>query len=190
MLRFVYNIFRAEISRAGLRSKPSAESWVEPWVSSLTALPNRTKPRPGPKPRQVRRAEPYDKSSRIPSPEPRANPQLSPMLGPELGLSRAPSWAKSSIEPISRFPSRLKPSPSYEPRWAEPQIVNRAEPYWVGPRSLISRASSWAGPWATRDEPRAVERAESPCLEPRNEPESSPTTIWSRSEPSSEPSRA
>ena len=29
-----------------------------------------------------------------------------PMLGPELGLSRAPSWAKSSIEPISRFPSR------------------------------------------------------------------------------------
>ena len=141
-----------EMSRAGLRSKPSAEFWVEPRVSSLTGPSNRTEPRPGPK-HQAKQSEPswaQDKPSWIPNPEPRANPQLSPELGPELSLSRVPSWAKQSIEliPDSRAESQAQPEPRVD--------MSRA------PNSESSRA--------------ALSRS------PR-------TTIWSRIDPSSEPSR-
>ena len=114
-----------------------------------------------------------------------------PMLGPELGRSRASSWTKSSIEPISRFPSRVS-SPARATSRDEPSpkyVVNRAEPYWVGPRAVISRASSWAGPWATRDEPRAKSSEPSPRVSSR---ETSPSQAEQRSgaEASRAPSQA
>ena len=33
--------------------------------------------------------------------------------------------------------TRIKCSPSHEPRWAEPQITNRADPHWADPRARI-----------------------------------------------------
>ena len=103
---------------------------------------------------------------------------------PSSELSQVEHWADFPIPEPS-----LKPSPSYKPRWAEPQIVNRAEPYWVGPRAVISRASSWAGPWASRDEPRAKSSEPSPRVSSR---ETSPSQAEQRSgaEASRAPSQA
>ena len=102
-LCFAYNIFRTEMSRAGLRSQAERRvlSWAEPWVLSRAWLPSRTESRPDPK----HQAEPSEQAwalSQVTSnPESRA-PSQSPAdeQGPDLSLSRAPIWAEPSIELI------------------------------------------------------------------------------------------
>ena len=103
---FIYNISRAEMSQAGLRSKPRAEPWAEPRASSRAGLPSWAEPSPEPMPstKSSKWAELNPEPSQVESRVPR--PQSIPSWAPNWAPSRALSSAEPSIELILRAPSR------------------------------------------------------------------------------------